>query len=208
MASANPPTKAKTWSRYSAGINNISGNFITALAYQEATGSVWAASWKAEGTNEFYAVSKTDDGGATWSIHLTEDQIEAAIGRRTTPRVHGFGFDGEIVYACDDLGLWKSADGGNSWDLFPLFEDSVRANRRFYSADMFSAYKGGNLLWAGGADGQAVSQSDGNRWYTFQESLPVKDAARKCRYLCLPQPVLAPAAGSRADSLRQSRRTG
>ncbi|MBU0692173.1 hypothetical protein KKH18_10240, partial [bacterium] len=123
--------EGKTWSHYSAGIQNISGNFITALAYQEETGSVWAASWKAEGANEFYAVSKTDDGGATWSVHLTEDQIEAAIGRRTTPRVHGFGFDGEIVYACDDLGLWKSADGGSNWDLFPLIEDSVKLGHQF-----------------------------------------------------------------------------
>ncbi|MBU1638396.1 glycoside hydrolase, partial [bacterium] len=77
--------EGKTWSRYTAATHNISGNFVTSLAYQEGTGTVWAATWKAEGANEYYAVSKSADGGATWSVHLTEDQIEAAIGRRTTP---------------------------------------------------------------------------------------------------------------------------
>jgi len=180
--------EGRTWRRYTSVSDGISGNFITSLAYQEATGSVWASSWKAESDNEFYAVSKTDDGGATWSVHLTEDQIEAAIGRRTTPRIHGFGFDGEIVYACDDLGLWKSADGGENWDLFPLIEDSVRLGHQFFEPDMFAAYKGNDLLWVGGADGLAVSQSDGANWFTFQESLPVKDAARSTDTYAYPNP--------------------
>jgi hypothetical protein len=192
VGSANGISKStdegKTWTRYTYASHGISGNFITALAYQEATGSIWAATWTAEGANEYYAVSKTDDGGSTWTVCLTEDQIEAAIGRRVAPRAHNFGFDGEIVYVCDDLGLWKSADGGNHWDLFPMITDSVKLGHQFFAPDMFAAYKGDGLLWAGGADGLAVSQSDGANWYTFQASLPVDDPARSTDTYAYPNP--------------------
>ncbi len=93
--------KART-GRYSIRANSdISGNFVTAMEYQPATNTVWAATWRAQpGTMNIYAVSKTSNGGGTWEVTLTEDQIEQAIGRRETPRIHGFAFDGNDVYAC------------------------------------------------------------------------------------------------------------
>jgi hypothetical protein len=161
---------------------------VTALSYQEATGAIWAATWRAEDTTEFYAVSRTLDNGATWTVHLTEDQIEQAIGRRVNARAHNFGFDGDIVYVCDDLGLWKSADMGDSWDLFPMIVDSSQSGHQLFEPEIFSAYKGSDLLWAGGVDGLAASQSNGANWYTFQAAQPLRDPARSVDTYAYPNP--------------------
>ena len=46
----------RTWRNFTAQNSGMSGNFITALGYQAATHTVWAASWRAEGLSEYYAV--------------------------------------------------------------------------------------------------------------------------------------------------------
>ncbi len=176
-----------TWRNFSAGSSGISGNFVTAMGYQDATHTLWAATWRAEGPQEFYAVSKTSDGGNTWGVSLTEDQIEAAIGRSETPRVHSFAFDDSVVYACDDIGLWKSADGGESWGLFPEFVDSVD-NHRFSEDEIYGALKAHGNLWAGGLDGLAGSASNGQHWRIYQTGVPLDDAQRPADTYAYPCP--------------------
>ncbi len=179
----------RTWQRFSAGEgpNRISGNFVTAMGYQTATHTVWAATWRAEGPTEFYAVSKSTDGGDTWSICLTEDQIEDAIGRRETPRVHSFAFDGTIVYACDDIGLWKSTDGGVRWDLFPQLQDA-ETGRRFYEDEVYGAARAHGKLWVGGLDGLASSNDDGQTWTLYQTAFPLNEGERPVDTYAYPCP--------------------
>ncbi|MBI5060316.1 hypothetical protein HZB60_11120 [candidate division KSB1 bacterium] len=176
-----------TWTNFSAGSTGISGNFITALAYQEATHTVWAASWRAEGNSEFYAVSKTTDGGATWTAALTEDQIERAIGRPETPRVHSFAFDTTVVYACDDLGLWKSVDGGANWDLFGAIVEQA-TGRMFFEAEIYGALKSSGTLWVGGLDGLASSGDEGAHWTLYQTAKPLSEAGRAVDTYAYPNP--------------------
>jgi len=179
-----------TWERYHAANSGISGNFVTAMEYQASTNTVWAATWRAQGEEEFYAVSKTSNGGGTWEVTLTEDQIEQAIGRRETPRIHGFAFDGNTVYAADDIGLWKTIDAGATWDIFPQIIDSARAGHRLEEDAIYAALKTQtpNLLWLGGLDGLAVSASNGASWHVVQTAEPLTSASREADTYAYPNP--------------------
>jgi hypothetical protein len=179
-----------TWQHFSAAIPGISGNFVTALDFNSATNSLWAATWRATGQNEFYAVSKTSNLGASWQTTLTEDQIEAAIGRRETPRIHGFAFSGNTTWACDDIGLWKSLDAGLSWDLYSQIRDSVRAGHAIYEDAIYSALRttAPDLMWVGGLDGLALSYGDRGLWHTLQTAAPLDDAARSVDTYAYPNP--------------------
>lgn len=177
----------RTWQNYTAVNSGISGNFVTALGYQEATGTLWAATWRAEGAGETYAVSKTTDGGATWTVHLTEDDILAATGIVGTARAHGFGFDGDVTYAADDIGLWKSVDGGGTWDLFPRFTDEV-TGARITASEVYSVLKHAEILWVGTVDGLAVSLNDGATFRIIQTAQPLSDASRPSQTYAYPNP--------------------
>lgn len=89
----------------------ISGNFVTALAYDGASNSVWAASWLAEGTTEYYGISASFDGGSNWKVFLSGE------------KAHNFGFalktSGSNIFtdvmAATDNGLFRTSDFGTSW---------------------------------------------------------------------------------------------
>ena len=178
--------EGETWDWFHSNNTDISGNFVTALDYQPSTHTVWAATWRATAD----AISKTSDNGLTWQVTLTEDQIEQAIGRRETPRIHAFGFDGDDVYACDDIGLWKTNNGGQTWELFPQIVDSTRSGHRIEEDAMYAAHKGinENLLWAGGLDGLAVSASNGANWHILQTAEPLTGSSRDADTYAYPNP--------------------
>ena len=121
---------------------------------------------------------------------LTEDQTEQAIGRREAPRIHGFAFDGNVVYAADDIGLWKTIDAGATWDLFPQIVDSARTGHRLEEDAIYAALKTQtpNLLWLGGLDGLAVSASNGANWHVVQTAEPLTSAAREADTYAYPNP--------------------
>ncbi|MBK6767351.1 MAG: hypothetical protein IPG71_13960 [bacterium] len=178
------------WQLFNKSNSDISGNFVTALDYQVSTNTVWAATWRAQGNDEFYAVSKTSNGGVSWEVTLTEDQIEQAIGRRETPRIHSFAFDDNAVYACDDVGLWKTSNGGTTWELFPQVADSERTGHRLEEDAIYAAYaeNPGDYLWIGGLDGLAASASNGARWHILQTAEPLKISARTADTYAYPNP--------------------
>jgi hypothetical protein len=180
----------RTWLNISAGGGGISGNFVTALAYQASEHAIWAATWRAEGGNEFYAVSRSTDGGTTWTVHLDSAQVTRALGHTDIVRAHGFGFDGRTVYVCDDLGLWKSPDGGEVWDLWD--ESDIRqagTQYCFYYPGIYSAFvESSGRLWVGGVDGLAMSVNNGLAWTVMQTARPLGDRERPGDAYAYPNP--------------------
>ena len=127
-----------------------------ALAYQEQTNTIWAATIETDvDTSEFRAVSKSENGGETWQILL--------------PGVfaHNFAFDGQTVYVAADQGLFVSDNGGNNWYQLPQIEDYI-TNEKLHGEEYFSAAvtKEGILhrLWVGNEDGLASTIDNGNTW--------------------------------------------
>jgi hypothetical protein len=181
--------EGRTWTNYDHS-NGLSGNFITALAWQQWNHTLWAATWRAEGATEYYGVTKTTNMGATWEVVLDDEKAYEEEGIATTVRAHNFAFDDSNIYVCDDAGLWKSPDGGIRWNLFPLrnYIGQGEENwKRFYDPTIYSAldYYG---LWVGGVEGLALSMDMGNTWRLFQAALPLSDPTRPTDTYAYPNP--------------------
>jgi len=151
----------------------ISGNFIVALAYQKASMAdvIWAATWKAEAEDEFYAVSFSFDGGQHWQTALKDE------------KAHNFAFDGDAVYVATDSGLFKSIDMGASWYQFPSISSRV-SGERIYSQEVYSAAVQRANLWVGTADGLARTRDNGYSWDIFRSFQPTgpKNGTRTYAY--------------------------
>jgi hypothetical protein len=150
----------ESWKRYTSRNQEfpISGNFVVALGYQEATGAVWAATNVTDST-ETTGVSKTINGGASWEICL-----EGVFA-------HNFAFDGERVYVATDDGLYVSDDGGADWYVVTQIRDDLTGEEIltpvFYSAGV-SRESGATRLWAGSSDGLASTVNNGFTWTVYR----------------------------------------
>jgi len=148
-----------TWTNFNAQNqqNPISGDFVVALAHQK-TGEkeiIWAATWKAEGQEEEYGVSKTENGGLTWSVHL--EGIKA----------QNIACDGANVYVATHEGLFKSPDYGETWYHFPPVVDAQK-DERIYAVEYYSVFARDGELWAGAADGLARTSNNGFSWDVYR----------------------------------------
>lgn len=181
--------EGRTWRNIRASATGISGNFVTALDYQRSQHALWAATWRAENPDEYYAVSKSTDGGTTWHVYLDSAQV-AFAGYSETVRAHGFGFSatGDTVYVCDDLGLWKSPDGGAHWALFTDISD-LRSGHKFYDPNIYAAYSDSLFrLWTGGVDGLAESPDGGYSWSITEAHGPLHAPPRSVDTYASPNP--------------------
>ena len=179
--------EGRTWTNYTHLSSGISGNFVTAMAWQDSTHALWAATWRAEGLTEHYGVTKTTNGGATWEVVLDDTRAQHVTGMLTTVRAHNFGFDDSIAYVCDDAGLWKSPDSGDSWGLFPPMKDA-QTSKQFYETTIYSTLAFEGQLWVGSTEGLALSGDMGNTWHLFQAALPLAHPARATDTYAYPNP--------------------
>ena len=143
-----------SWTKFNAQNQGapISGNFITALGYNEITSTIWASTWKAEDQSEFYGVSSSSDGGQTWRTFLRDE------------RPHNFGFKNEDVMVATDEGVFRSTDNGATWILPNSIIDSeskfTLKTNIFYCAS--SSY---NNIWLGSDDGLVrLKETSGTVW--------------------------------------------
>ncbi len=153
----------KTWTNFNSTNQEqpISGDFIVAMARQktETRDIIWAATWKATGEDEYYAVSKTENGGLTWQTMLQDE------------KAHNFAFDDSVVYVATDNGLYKSVDYGETWYLFPRITDTVTGDK-VYSSETYSAWGKNGMLWIGTADGLARTDDNGYTWDITRAFVP------------------------------------
>jgi hypothetical protein len=153
----------------------ISGNFITALGYNQSNNTVWASSWKAEDLSEYYGVSASTDGGDSWSVYLVDE------------RAHNFGFKGTNTIAATDAGAFRTSNQGNTWILPNNIVDSetgiALTTNIFYGAGSES-----NDVWLGSDDGLAKITETGfwvGDWTVYFASQPLSSNDET---YCFPNP--------------------
>lgn len=153
----------------------ISGNFITALAYNNFNGTVWAATWRAEGETEFYGVSSSTNGGGSWKTFLEEE------------RTHNFGFKDADVISVSDNGAFRTSNQGMSWILPNNIVDE-NSGTELTTSVFYSAAAEENTIWLGSDDGLAKLEETSfwkGNWKIYFASQPLKDNRET---YCYPNP--------------------
>ncbi|MEW6506287.1 MAG: hypothetical protein AB1432_00940 [Bacteroidota bacterium] len=101
-------------------INPISGNHIWKISYNHYDNSIWAATWKAEGQTEFWAVSFSYDGGNNWKITLPNSRAMDISFRPFSVS------SADIIIATQD-GLFRSGNNGQTWLAAPeIYDDATK----------------------------------------------------------------------------------
>ncbi len=147
----------KSWKKFNHQNQDsaISGNFITALAYDNTTETIWASTWQAVATSEDYAVSFSVNGGNSWKIILEDE------------KPHGFGFKKYFsgseqisdVFVATSNNLFRSEDQGLSWTTPNSIYDEYKSieidNESFYSVASEDFGNGEFNIWVGTSGGLA-----------------------------------------------------
>jgi len=168
-----------SWRRITAQNGGISGNWVVDIERQVYNGKtiIWAATLPAEGPNEYRALSKTEDGGLTWTTTLEG------------PWCYNIVASDSIVYACTDEGLYKSIDGEN-WAKFGYIVDTEK-NEAIFSEKVYAALvdkrENPPALWVGTGDGLAKTNDDGTTWNIMRAFQPAKKNG-KMRIYAYPNP--------------------
>jgi hypothetical protein len=96
-----------SWVKFTTDNQNapILGNWVISIGAQQrgTNARIWTTNWPADGPNQQYGVSYTDDGGNSWRNML--------VG----VKAYAFAFRDSIAYVATEDGLYRTADGGNSW---------------------------------------------------------------------------------------------
>ena len=131
-----------SWVKFNAQNQDepISGNFVTALAYNNYNDELWASTWRAESQSEFYGVSSTTDSGQTWSTFLRDE------------KPHNFGFQNGQVFTATDNGIFRTTNSGLSWILPNSITDS-ETEVTLQTNVFYCATTNTNKIWLGSNDG-------------------------------------------------------
>ncbi len=154
--------------------NPVSGNFVVALGYNKYNNTVWGATWQAEGSSEFYAVSYTTDGGANWQTSLDGDHV------------HNFAFKDNQVIAPADEGAFRSSDNGANWVL-PTSITDANTGITLQSNTFYAAAFNGNYVWLGSDEGLARLNETGSSiwngtWTLYFASSPLSSSTSTYAY--------------------------
>lgn len=142
--------------------NSISGNHILKLVHNKFDNSIWAATWKAEGESEFWAVSYSYDGGDNWNNTLPSTRTMDFAFRQV-------GDSNSDVIAATQDGLYRSNNYGKTWIAAPeIFDDATKISintRHFRAVEFQSINPTTSYLWIGTSGGGLIRFEDqGNMW--------------------------------------------
>ena len=180
---SNANAQYPSWEKFNAQNQQlpISGNFITSLAFNQITNTLWASTWKANDPSEFYGVSATSDGGFSWTTFLRGEIA------------HNFGFINNEAMVAADNGMFRTSDNGNTWYLpTAIVDENADVNTKislptnqFYSAGSNSSY-----IWLGSADGLTrLDEISGSMWQgTWKIFFASQSIASSSETYCYPNP--------------------
>lgn len=126
--------------RYENSDSAISGNFVVALAFNPADRSLWAATWRAEGSDEYNAVSYSYDRGESWTVTLKD------------MKAHNFGFKGTDALSATDDGVFRTSNSGKSW-VRPVNIIDSRTGLALRTDEFYAAASSDSTIFLGSSDG-------------------------------------------------------
>jgi len=157
----------------------ISGNFVLSLEQNKFDNSIWAATWKAEGATEYWAVSSSTNSGNTWETYLSDS------------RTLDFGFkyiqqNNQIIsadiFAATQDGMFRSSNNGITWISAPTIVDQATnislGTRHFRTVEVKKKNDNTYDIWLGSNRGLArLNESTGfwtGIWKVFLASPELK----------------------------------
>ena len=145
--------------------NPISGNFILSLEKNDFDNSIWAGTWKAEGTSEYWGVSSSSDGGQNWKTYLADE------------RVMDFGFKyvgnpgsyiSADIFVATQNGCYRSSNNGSTWIAAPEIVDdnkNVSLNTKHFRAVKVNRNQDNSTdIWLGTINGLARLNETNGFW--------------------------------------------
>ncbi len=155
-----------SWSKYTTlnQQSHILGNWVIAIKGQQLNTvyRLWCTNWKADiDPNEQYGVSYSDDGGRIWNNVL--------IGTKA----YDFAFRDSITYIATDDGIYRTGDGGRSWNQSGTIIDRT-TGQRIASTSFFSVGVIGDTVYCGSDDG--LVKTIDNASHAFGETWEIQRA--------------------------------
>jgi hypothetical protein len=154
---------------------HILGNWVIAIEGQQVdtTYRVWCTNWPTN-QDERYGVSFSDDGGRIWQNLL--HGIKA----------YDFAFKDSITYIATDDGVFRTADGGETWIRSGTIVDK-NSGQQITSRGFFSVGVLGDTVFCGGGDGIAktidnASHPFGQSWEILRTYKPVGNTSTTYAY--------------------------
>lgn len=135
---------------------------------------IWTTNWPAEGSQQQYGISSSDDGGRTWKNHL--------VGIKA----YGFAFKDSVAYVATDDGLFRTPDGGSSWTRTGTIMDPATRERitesQFYDVGVI-----GDTLYCGSSEGLVRTEDSpahpfGQAWDILRSFAPLASSTSTYAY--------------------------
>ncbi len=154
-----------SWTKFthSNQASPILGNWVIAVKSQtlqrglESVRRIWTTNWQAENRDEQFGVSYTDDNGTSWTNLLHG------------VKAYDFAFRDSIAYIATNEGIFRTSDGGVSFNQVSDIVDSG-GNIKITSSSFFSAGLLDDTVFVGTADGLAWTTDNdahpfGSTWH-------------------------------------------
>ena len=158
----------------------ISGNFVTAIAFNYFDNSLWIASWKAEGASEFTAVSFSYDFGESWETILPNK------------KAYGFAFIEDVTFIAAEDGFYAYGNlFGSNKTLAYIDGFSIKdnfSNLRLNAKSFYSLANDEEYLWIGSSNGLLRYKPDNFRkpfageWKIYQGGVELKSKSEAYAY--------------------------
>jgi hypothetical protein len=123
-------------------VEHILSDWVITITGQRlgAQTRIWTTNWPAEGTGQEYGISASDDGGRTWKNFLNG------------VKAYDFAFKDSVVYVATAEAMFRTADGGATWQRSGDIIDAATLERitanSFYSVGVI-----GDTVYCGSSEG-------------------------------------------------------
>ncbi len=163
-------------------VKPISGNWVIGISVDQYDGSVWAVTRRAEGENEYSAISASFDDCDSWETYFPNEK-GWNVDFRYYYDDNGVIINSEPIVSLQD-GFFRRAENGDDWNAPLNIVDSetgtVLSATNFYSAATNFASDGNDYIWLATNNGLARLKENGQMWQgdwkVFFASQKLKDA--------------------------------